>query len=343
MVQVQGEAMSDYVIETSDLVKSYGPHVALDSVSLKITPGATGLLGPNGAGKSTMFKSLLGLIGITSGQGKVFDLDIRTQGPAIRQRIGYMPEYECLNPGIDAIHQVAYSGELLGMNPVVSMQRAHEVLEYVGLREQRYREIGTFSTGMRQAAKLATALIHDPDLIIADEPTNGLDTTARDFMLNTLEQTVTIGQSSLLMASHLMDDVERICNRIVMLHKGKLIAQGKIEDLKAIDQEIEIHSWGHSSDLEVELKNRGYNVRRTGRVMRIVKKDENAHNDILSAAAKTGSQIRRMQDHEASLEDLFIVIMEKLGYSVKSSSDLLASGPSARKVDAPLEMKEAGI
>jgi ABC-2 type transport system ATP-binding protein len=333
--------MSDqYVIETNDLVKSYGPHVALDSLSLKVKTGATGLLGPNGAGKSTMIKTLLGLIGVTSGDGKVLGFNIRTEGEHIRSKIGYLPEYECLNPGLEAIHQVAFSGELIGMNPTSAMQRAHEVLEYVGLRDQRYRKIETFSTGMVQATKLACSIIHDPELLITDEPSNGLDTRAREFMLNTLQQIVGEGGRSLLMASHLMEDVEKVCDRIVMLHKGRLIAQGRIEDLKSIDQEIEIHVWGHASELEQELRNSGYDVRRTGRVMRVVKQDENAYSAIIECAAKSGAQLRRMNDHEPSLEDLFIVIMERLGYSVKSSAELFQEGPSASKVDAPPELKE---
>ena len=147
------ESLQSYVVETSELVKSYGPHVALDSISLRIEKGATGLLGPNGAGKSTLLKTLLGLIGITSGEGKVLGHNIRSEGELIRRKIGYLPEYECLTPELPAIHQISYAGELLGMNPSVAMQRAHEVLEYVGLKDQRYRKVSTFSTGMAQAAK----------------------------------------------------------------------------------------------------------------------------------------------------------------------------------------------
>ena len=125
-------------------------------------------------GKSTFLKTILGLIQLTSGEGKVLGYDVRTQGNLIRQNIGYMPEYDALNPSMDAIHQVKYSGELIGMNPAVALQRAHQALDYVGLGEQRYREVESFSTGMKQATKLACALIHDPQLIIADEPSNGL-------------------------------------------------------------------------------------------------------------------------------------------------------------------------
>ena len=313
----------ELIIESTALTKSYGPHVALDSLDIKIEKGATGLLGPNGAGKSTFLKTMLGLIQLTSGEGKVLGFDIRTQGDMIRQRIGYMPEYDALNPGMEAIHQVRYSGELIGMNPNVALQRAHQALEYVGLGEQRYRQVSTFSTGMKQATKLACALIHDPALIIADEPSNGLDATAREFMLNTLETTVNTGQRSVLMASHLMDDVERVCENIVLLHKGKLSAQGKIEDLKAIDREVEIHVWGSANKMEETLTDRGMKVRREGRVMRIGHTGDETYNQILQTASDVGTQVRRMHDHEASLEDLFLVIMERLGHDIKSSEDLL--------------------
>jgi ABC-2 type transport system ATP-binding protein len=312
--------------------------MALEKLNLKVNKGATGLLGPNGAGKSTFLKTILGLIQATSGDGTVLGHDIRTEGAAIRSRIGYMPEYDALNPDMEAIYQVKYSGELLGMNPVIAMARAHEVLQYVGLGEQRYRNIGSFSTGMKQATKLACSIIHDPELIIADEPSNGLDSTAREFMISTLQNMVNNGNRSVMMASHLMDDVERVCDHMVLLHKGKLAAQGKIEDLKDIDREIEIHVWGNASKLEEKMTSIGLEVRREGRIMRILHEDEDTTSKILSCAAEVGSQIRRMHEYEASLEDLFIVIMENLGYEVKTSQDLLRSPVQARQVDAPSHM-----
>ena len=268
--------------------------------------------------------------------------DIRHQGVDIRQRIGYMPEYDALNPDMDAIHQVRYSGELLGMNPTVAMNRAHEALQFVGIGEQRYREIGSFSTGMKQATKLACAIIHDPDLLIADEPSNGLDMKAREFMISTLNNMVHDANRSVLMASHLMDDVERVCENIILLHKGTLAAQGKIEDLKAIDREIEIHVWGRATPLEQRLLADGLKVRREGRVMRIAHTSEDTTTAILRAAAEVGAQVRRMHEYEASLEDLFLAIMDNLGYSVKSSDDLLRSPIEARRVDAPQSMGGGG-
>ena len=325
----------DLVIHSKGLTKSYGSHVALENLNLSVPRGATGLLGPNGAGKSTFLKTVLGLIQATSGEATVLGLDIKTQGEAIRSRIGYMPEYDALNPEMDAIHQVRYSGELLGMNPVVAQNRAHEALQFVGMGEQRYREIKSFSTGMKQATKLACAIIHDPELIIADEPSNGLDAKTREFMISTLNTMVHEGKRSVLMASHLMEDVERVCENIVLLHKGKLAAQGRIEDLKAIDREVEIHVWGGATPLEELLRDRGFKVRREGRVMRIANTHEDTTTHILQAASEVGAQIRRMHEYEASLEDLFLAIMENLGYEVKSSDDLLASPIEARRVDAP--------
>ena len=323
------------IIQTTSLTKAYGPHVALDSLNINVPHGATGLLGQNGAGKSTFLKTIVGLIQATSGEGSGLGYDIRHQGVEIRQRIGYMPEYDALNPDMDAIHQVRYSGELLGMNPVVAMNRAHEALQFVGMGEQRYREIGSFSTGMKQATKLACAIIHDPDLLIADEPSNGLDMKAREFMITTLNTMVNDANRSILMASHLMDDVERVCENIILLHKGTLAAQGKIEDLKAIDREIEIHVWGGATPLEERLVSQGFRVRREGRVMRIAHTEDDTTTRILQAAADVGAQVRRMHEYEASLEDLFLAIMDNLGYAVKSSEDLLRSPVEAKRVDAP--------
>ena len=245
----------ELIIESTALTKAYGTHVALDSLDVKIEKGSTGLLGPNGAGKSTFLKTILGLIQLTSGEGKVLGFDIRTQGDQIRQRIGYMPEYDALNPGMDAIHQVRYSGEIDWNESKHCLAKSAPGARICWIREQRYRQVSTFSTGMKQATKLACALIHDPAMIIADEPSNGLDAKAREFMLNTLEnhskRRAKIGSNGF---NNLMDDVERACENIVLLHKGKLAAQGKIEDLKAIDKEVEIHVWGSPGKMEETLK-----------------------------------------------------------------------------------------
>ena len=312
------------VITAVNLRKMYGPHLALDDVNLEIPSGAVGILGPNGAGKSTLFKCLLGLIKTTSGEGTVLGYDIRTEGDKIRSRIGYMPEYDALDPGLAAIDQVRYSGELLGMNPAHATQRAHEVLEYVGLKDQRYRKIETFSTGMKQATKLACALVHDPEILICDEPTNGLDQRAREFMLQTLRRTVSEGGRSVLMSSHVMDDVQDVCDRIVMIHKGKIVVQSRIDELaKQVDREIEISIWGGASRMQAALEGRGFEVRRLGRVIRVDRVDDNTTFVILEAAVEAGVQVRQMQEYEPDLEDIFLLIMDKLGAKVKGTSELM--------------------
>jgi len=312
------------VITAHNLRKMYGPHLALDDVDLEIPSGAVGILGPNGAGKSTLFKCLLGLIKTTSGEGTVLGYDIRTEGDKIRSKIGYMPEYDALDPGLAAVDQVRYSGELLGMNPAHATQRAHEVLEYVGLKDQRYRKIETFSTGMKQATKLACALVHDPEILICDEPTNGLDQRAREFMLQTLRRTVSEGDRSVLMSSHVMDDVQDVCDRIVMIHKGKIVVQSRIDELaKQVDREIEISIWGGASRMQAALEGRGFGVRRLGRVLRVDRVDDNTTFVILEAAAEAGVQVRQMQEYEPDLEDIFLLIMDKLGAEVKGTSELM--------------------
>ena len=317
---------NELVIETVDLVKMYGPHVALEGLNLKLESGAIGILGPNGAGKSTFFKCILGLITTTSGQGKVLGYDIRTQGDLIRSKIGYMPEYDSLDPELIALDQVRYSGELIGMNPAHASQRAHEVLEYVGLKDQRYRKIGTFSTGMKQAAKLACALIHDPEILICDEPTNGLDQRSRQFMLETLRNTVEQGNRTVLMSGHVMDDIQEVCDSIVMIYKGKIVVHSRIEELaRQVDEEIEISVWGGSSKMQDSLESRGLSVRRLGRIIRIKVESEDTISVILECAVESGVQVRKMGEYEPDLEDIFLLIMDKLGAEVKTTSDLMTS------------------
>ena len=323
---MDGEGDSTPIITARSLGKMYGPHMALEDVNLEIPPGAVGVLGPNGAGKSTLFKCLLGLITTTSGEGTVLGYDIRTEGDKIRSRIGYMPEYDALDPELSAIDQVRYAGELVGMNPAHATRRAHEVLQYVGLKEQRYRKIETYSTGMKQAAKLACALVHDPDVLICDEPTNGLDQKAREFMLQTLRRTVSEGNRSVLMSSHVMDDVQEVCERIVMIHKGRIVVQRRIEDLaRQIEREIEISVWGGASRMQQELETRGFKVRRLGRVLRVDRVDDGTTREVLEAAVSANVQVRQMREYEPDLEDIFLLIMERLGAEVRGTSDLMTT------------------
>src|SRR5215217_3506344 len=210
----------------------YGRNFALRDVAATFDTGAVGLLGPNGAGKSTMIKSLLGFVKPDQGRMTVLGLDVAVAPLEIRARIGYMPENDAHIPGMNAVSFVAYCGELAGLPRVDAMQRAHEVLFYVGLGEARYRNVETYSTGMKQRIKLAQALVHDPDLLFLDEPTNGMDPKGRDEMLALVRDIAQKKQISLILSSHVMPDVESVCDAVVVMNHGKVIMQGALASLK---------------------------------------------------------------------------------------------------------------
>src|SRR5439155_15670648 len=221
----------------SDVTKTYGPITALSRLSVAAAPGAVGLLGPNGAGKTTLIRTLLGLITIDSGGGEVLGMDVRSRRLDIRQAVGFMPEDECLFPAVPGVEFVSYAGELCGMARADAMQRAHEVLNYVGLDEARYRPVESYSTGMKQRLKLAAAIVHDPKLLILDEPTNGMDPAGRQEVLELARDLAHNKGMSLLFSSHLLPDVEAVCNYVVVLGSGKLLAQGEIQQLKQLHEQ----------------------------------------------------------------------------------------------------------
>src|SRR5512137_614117 len=219
------------VVALESVSVAYGKSAALRDVSAVFSAGATGLLGPNGAGKSTLLKALLGFLVPTSGRMKVLDLDVAKSALAIRGRIGYMPESDGHIPGMNAVSFVGYCGQLSGLPASDAMQRAHEVLYYVGLGEARYRNVETYSTGMKQRVKLAQALVHDPDLLLLDEPTNGLDPQGREEMLALVHDIATRRGMSLVLCSHLLRDVERVCENVVVFNQGQVARAGTIREM----------------------------------------------------------------------------------------------------------------
>ncbi|MCC7126658.1 MAG: ABC transporter ATP-binding protein [Acidobacteria bacterium] len=210
----------------------FGKNWALRDVTASFLPGAIGLLGPNGAGKSTLIKTLLGFIVPDKGRMQVLGLDVATSPLEIRARVGYMPENDAHIPGMNAVSFVAYCGQLSGLPPADAMQRAHEVLYYVGLGEARYRNVETYSTGMKQRIKLAQALVHDPDLLFLDEPTNGMDPKGRDEMLELIRDLAHNKNVNLILSSHLLPDVEYTCDHVVVVDKGTVATAGPIKALK---------------------------------------------------------------------------------------------------------------
>src|SRR6266480_3850942 len=220
------------LFQLHDITKTYGRITALRQLSVEAPTGAVSLLGPNGAGKTTLIRTLLGLISLDAGGGQVLGMDIRTQRRQIRQAVGFVPEDECLFPGVTGVEFVAYAGELSGMSRKDAMQRSHEVLNYVGLGEARYRPVESYSTGMKQRLKLAAAVVHDPQLLILDEPTNGMDPAGRQEMIE-LARDLSHGKGmSLIFSSHLLPDVEAVCDHVLVLGRGELLAQGDIQAMK---------------------------------------------------------------------------------------------------------------
>ena len=298
------------LVSIKNLTVRYGSFVALNDFSCEIEPGCTGLLGPNGAGKTTLLKTILGFVKPASGGGDILGLDLHSDGRAIRQRVGLMPEQDCHIPGLTAVGFVAYAGELAGMPGDQALRRAHEVLEYAGLGEARYRNVETFSTGMKQRIKLAQAMIHGPKLLLLDEPTNGLDPRGREEMLDLIKD-ISHGKGvNVLISSHLLPDIERVCDRVVVVLKGQLVSQGKIKDLKAIEgQPLDVDLRDSNQaflDLirtrgatGAELKSATYRVQIAGT-------RDQAIQMILGTAKEVGAQVRGVKLAERSLEDAFL-------------------------------------
>lgn len=221
----------DLLLDLKSVSRSYGTVQALRDVTIQLPPGRIGLLGPNGAGKSTLLKILLGLLPPSSGEGTVLNQDVRTAGANLRRLIGYVPEQDCLIPGMKGFEHVSLAGELCGMSSREARRRAHEVLCYLELEEARYRNVEEYSTGMKQRIKLAQALIHDPPILLLDEPTSGLDPAGRDAMLRLLLSLAVDHDKSLILSTHLLSDVERCCDLAIILHQGEVLRAGAVRDL----------------------------------------------------------------------------------------------------------------
>src|SRR5262245_59364996 len=291
----------------SQVTKTYGPITALSQLTVEVGPGAVGLLGPNGAGKTTLIRTLLGLSTVDSGSGEVLGLDVRDRHLDIRQRVGFMPEDECLFPAVPGVGFVAYAGELCGMNPADAMQRAHEVLNYVGLDEARYRPVESYSTGMKQRLKLAAAVVHDPKLLILDEPTNGMDPAGRQEMIE-LARDLSHGKGmSLLFSSHLLPDVEAVCDDVMVLGRGKLLAQGAIKELKqGHPGAVEVRIRGDPAPFLDRLRARGGDAKPFDDMLHVQLSDGQSAEAIWRIAAEAGSQIRHLRPQRSSLEEVFL-------------------------------------
>jgi len=248
---------SSPVIETQALSKVFGAQRALDGVNLQVAPGAIGLLGPNGAGKSTLIKCLLQLQPITSGSAKLLGREVGREGREIRKRVGYTPEQDCHIPGMAGCEYVTYCAQLCGLPFQAARQRAHEMLDFVGMGQERYRKADTYSTGMKQRLKLAQAIVHDPEIVFLDEPTNGLDPKGQAQILGLIQSLWKAYGITVVLSSHLLQDVDRICEQIIIIARGRVLVHDTLENLKAPKRgAAEVVVAGRQDDLQAACEQR---------------------------------------------------------------------------------------
>jgi ABC-2 type transport system ATP-binding protein len=303
--------MSD-VVELDHVTVLYGAQPVLRDVSASFPGGSVGLLGPNGAGKSTLLKSLLGFVTPSQGRLRVLGLDVATRPLEIRARIGYMPETDGHMPGMNAVTYVAYCGELAGLPRADAIQRAHEVLFYVGLGEARYRNVETYSTGMKQRIKLAQALVHDPDLLFLDEPTNGMDPKGREEMLDLVRDLARNKGINVIVSSHLLPDVEYTCDHVIVLDKGRVAASGTIDALKGpAGRVFDVRVKGPVAAFVARLQAEQMECHETDEdVMRVFVPGEHLEpgrdqRRLCELARAAGVQVRHLKPSLPTLEDVF--------------------------------------
>ena len=250
------------IVSVQGLTKRFGRRTALNQLTFDVPRACIGLLGANGAGKTTLVRALLGLTNPTSGQATVLGLDTRTQGIEIRKQVGYMPESDCLPPGATAADFVAHMGEMSGLPTRASRQRAADVLYQVGLREERYRLIKGFSTGMKQRVKLAQALVHDPGVVFLDEPTAGMDPQGRDDMLALIERIYRMLGIAVVVSSHILEDIERVCDHVVIIAEGRLVVDQPLAGIGEPQGDLLVRIDGNQEAFVTRMNERGITVRR---------------------------------------------------------------------------------
>jgi ABC-2 type transport system ATP-binding protein len=295
------------MFQCDNLVKRYGSVTALKDLTLRVEPGLVGLLGPNGAGKSTLISVLLGQTPATSGHAEVLGLDVRRKRRRVRQRVGFMPENDCLIAGSSGTGYVYYTARLAGMSHGDAMQRAHEVLDYVDLEEARYRPAEQYSTGMRQRLKLAQALVHDPDVLFLDEPTNGMDPQGRQVMLSLISDLGRAG-ISVLLSSHLLPDVERVCESVVILGGGEMLATGSIAEMRTPHPTLHTVDYtGDSRRFVARLRESRIVIHsQSDGVLAIELPAPDEQRLVFAAARDAGVEIRGLHPKRSSLEEMFM-------------------------------------
>jgi ABC-2 type transport system ATP-binding protein len=299
------------VIEVRGLRKTFGSFVALDNINLAVPRASVGLLGANGAGKTTLIRTLLGLIAPDSGSATVVGFDTQREGTRVREYVGYMPEAEGLPSSTTAADFVGHMAEMSGIPPRAARQRAADVLYQVGLAEERYRLIKGFSTGMRQRVKLAQAIVHDPKLVFLDEPTAGLDPRGREEMLELIERIYRQLGIAVVVSTHILEDVERVCDYVIIIDQGRLLSAQPLGEMDVIGGEVIVHIDGDQDAFRQGLEARGVTVRDAdpdlGADELIVDvHDERIYDVVRDLAVEQGVALRSLRSRSRSLEDIYL-------------------------------------
>ncbi|MGO8765318.1 MAG: ABC transporter ATP-binding protein [Limisphaerales bacterium] len=300
------------MIELKGLSVHFGKRQILQNLTIDLSGRVIGLLGPNGAGKSTLIHTLLGFCAASSGTARIFGCDIRAESDKVRTLVGYMPENDAMVAEMTAVSFVRMMGELSGLTEEAALERAHEVLFYVGLGEARYRQLGTYSLGMRQLAKLAQAIVHGPRLLILDEPTNGLDPAARARMIRLVHDMAESGGMRLLLCSHLLRDVEETCDDALILKQGRIVHYSNLERERRMNRRfVEIQTHGDDSGFAEALTALGCQCSPCGNgKFKLVVPEEFELREIYRVAAGRDLQLRRLNYRRDTLEDIFLKAME---------------------------------
>jgi ABC-2 type transport system ATP-binding protein len=293
------------VIAADGLTKRYPGVTALDALTLAVETGIIGLVGANGAGKTTLLKILLGLLRPSAGAARVLGLDPVRQGVQVRALVGYMPEHDCLPPDLSATELVVHLARVSGLPAIAARERAADTLRHVGLYEERYRPIGGYSTGMRQRVKLAQALVHDPRLVLLDEPTNGLDPAGRSEMLELVRRVGIEFDISVLVSSHQLSEIERICSHVIVVDAGRLLRSSPIEVLTERSAYLAVEVADGVETLARRLDAAGLAVREDGRLLLVEANDETAADAVCQAIADLGLGLVRLERRRHRIEELF--------------------------------------
>jgi ABC-2 type transport system ATP-binding protein len=296
------------LISLRQVAKKYQRNWALRGVELDVYPGVTGLLGPNGAGKSSLIKVLLGLVKVTSGSGSVLGEPLGRGGRGVRNRIGYVPEDDCYIPGMTGIEVVEFAATLSGLPGIEALRRAHEILDFCNVRQERYRAIESYSTGMRQKIKFAAAIVHDPELLILDEPTSGLDPEERESLLNRIRFLAREHGKSILLSTHILPDVQSVCDQVVILARGEIRLNTTFEEInRPRIPSVTLTLLAENPEFAEKLERAGLKVERIpGGEWLVTGQDYTVAETVWQLAQASGATLQSLKPARNSLEEIFL-------------------------------------